>query len=69
MPCRVLNTSKGGALIQVENASLVPDDFYLQIAGQKGEKIICTVVRRGRRLLGVRYVPQPNCVVTVVRSG
>jgi hypothetical protein len=66
MPCKVLNTSKGGALIRVEgDAQSVPDDFYLTIAGQPDKKIVCSVARRGRKLLGVRFVAQAGYDVHV----
>jgi len=66
--CQVLNTSKGGALIKVERAADLPDDFYLVIDGQLERKITCSVARRGRTLLGVRFVPQTNYDVRVIRS-
>jgi len=69
MPCKVINTSKGGALIQVEGAATdVPDDFYLIISGQSDRKHICTVVRRGKRLLGVRFIAQPDYQVRLSTS-
>src|SRR5262245_50660223 len=67
--CKVLNTSKGGALIQVDClASEIPDDFYLTIAGQLDQKIICSVVRRGKKVLGVRFIAQPKYDVRVSTS-
>jgi hypothetical protein len=66
--CQILNTSKGGALIKVERAADCPDDFYLVIAGQPELKITCSVARRGQTLLGVRFVPQSNYDVRVVRT-
>jgi hypothetical protein len=67
--CKVLNTSKGGALIQVEGAAAdVPDDFYLTIAGQRDQRVICSVVRRGKRLLGVRFIAQPDYEVRITTS-
>jgi PilZ domain len=61
VPCKVLNTSKGGALIMVGGAATdTPDDFYLTIAGQPELKIICSVVRRGKKVLGVRFIAQPD---------
>jgi hypothetical protein len=69
MPCKVINTSQGGALIQVEGtAADVPDDFYLTISGQGDRQYICSVVRRGKRLLGVRFIPQANYQVRVSTS-
>lgn len=69
LPCKVLNTSKGGALIQVEgSAAEVPDDFYLTIAGQVDRRITCSVVRRGKRLLGVRFIEQPDYQVRISTS-
>jgi hypothetical protein len=69
MPCKVINTSKGGALIQVEgSAADVPDDFYLTISGQSDRRFICSVVRRGKRLLGVRFIAQPDYQVRVSTS-
>jgi hypothetical protein len=66
VPCKVLNTSKGGALIRVESgAANVPDDFYLTIAGQPDRKIVCCVARRGKKLLGVRFVEQSSYSVRV----
>lgn len=69
LPCRVINTSKGGALIQVEGAAAdVPDDFYLTISGQLDKRYICSVVRRGKRLLGVRFIAQPDYEVRISTS-
>ena len=69
VPCKVLNTSKTGALLQIDGAAAeVPDDFYLTIAGQLDQKIICTVVRRGKRVLGVRFITQPSYQVRVTTS-
>ena len=67
--CKVLNTSKGGALIQVEGmAADIPDDFYLTVAGQTDRRLICSVVRRGKRLLGVRFIAQPDYEVRITTS-
>jgi hypothetical protein len=67
--CKVLNTSRTGALIMVGGAAAdIPDDFYLTIAGQPEHKIICSVVRRGKKLLGVRFIEQPAYEVHVSRS-
>jgi hypothetical protein len=69
LPCKVLNTSKTGALLMVGGAAAdVPDDFYLTIAGQPQHKIICSVVRRGKKLLGVRFIEQPNYEVRISSS-
>src|SRR5262245_36835424 len=69
VPCKVLNTSKGGALIMVDGAAAdIPDDFYLTIAGQPQQKIICSVVRRGKKVLGVRFIAQPDYEVRVTTS-
>jgi len=69
LPCKVINTSKGGALIQVEGAAAdVPDDFYLTITGQSDRRFICSVVRRGKRLLGVRFIAQPDYEVRLSTS-
>lgn len=69
LPCKVINTSKGGALIQVDGAATdVPDDFYLTISGQPDRRLICTVVRRGKRLLAVRFIAQPDYEVRVSTS-
>lgn len=67
--CKVLNTSKGGALIKVDCAAAdIPDDFYLSIAGQPERTLVCSVVRRGRQLLGVRFVAQPDYEVRLLGS-
>jgi hypothetical protein len=69
MPCRVINTSKGGALIRVEGAAAdVPDDFYLTISGQADRKLICSVVRRGKHLIAVRFIHQPAYEVRISTS-
>jgi PilZ domain len=61
VPCRVLNTSKDGALLKVQGAAAdIPDDFYLTIAGHVDQRIICSVVRRGKQVLGVRFIAQPD---------
>ncbi|HWB45609.1 MAG TPA: PilZ domain-containing protein [Hyphomicrobiaceae bacterium] len=65
--CTILNRSKGGALIQVDRAADVPDDFYL-VDTQQDRKIICSVVRRGMRLLGVKFIAQPNYDLRVLTS-
>jgi hypothetical protein len=67
--CKVINTSKGGALLQVEGAAAdIPDDFYLTILGQSERPYVCTVVRRGKRLLGVRFIAQPHYQVRISTS-
>ena len=67
--CKVLNTSRGGALLQVEGtAADIPDDFYLTIAGQADKRLICSVVRRGKRLLGVRFIEQADYQVRISTS-
>jgi hypothetical protein len=66
--CQVLNTSKSGALVKVERAADLPDDFYLVIDSQPERKMTCSVARRGQTLLGVRFVPQANYDVRVVRA-
>jgi hypothetical protein len=67
--CKVLNTSKTGALLMVGGAAAdIPDDFYLTIAGRPEQKIICSVVRRGRKLLGVRFIEQPGYDVHISTS-
>ncbi len=69
VPCKVLNTSRGGALLQVEGtAADIPDDFYLTIAGQADKRLICSVVRRGKRLLGVRFIEQADYQVRISTS-
>lgn len=57
IPCQILDKSKGGVLLWLERAEEVPDDFYLVFDGQS-QKITCSVARRGRKYLGVRFVPQ-----------
>jgi PilZ domain len=67
--CKVLNTSKNGALIMVDGAAAdIPDDFYLTIAGHADLKIICSVARRGKKVLGVRFIEQPDYKVRVSTS-
>jgi hypothetical protein len=69
IPCKVINTSKGGALLQVEGAAAdVPDDFYLTILGQGDRQYVCSVVRRGKRLIGVRFIAQPQYEVRISTS-
>ena len=69
IPCKVINTSKGGALLQVEgSATEVPDDFYLTILGQADRPYVCSVVRRGKRLIGVRFIAQPQYQVRISTS-
>ncbi len=67
IPCTILNRSKGGALIKVPDASVVPDDFYLTYDEDPNRKMVCAVVRRSRQLLAVRYISQPSTEVRVVR--
>ena len=67
--CKVLNTSRGGALLQVEGAAAdIPADFYLTIAGLMDKRLVCSVVRRGKRLLGVRFVQQADYQVRISTS-
>jgi hypothetical protein len=65
--CTILNRSKGGALIRVPDASVVSDDFYLSFQDEPGRKVVCSVVRRSRQLLAVRFMLQPDVDVRVVR--
>jgi len=65
--CRILNTSRGGALIRVERAADLPDDFYLVMDREPSRKIVCCVARRAQRVLGVRFVPQPTGDVRIIR--
>jgi hypothetical protein len=67
VPCEVLNTSRGGALLRLGSVADIPDDFYLLISGQPAW-ITCSVARRGHKLLGVRFVPRPDCNVRVIRT-
>lgn len=64
--CTLLDQSAGGALLKLDDTSVVPDDFYLQIDG--GEFITCSVRRRGRKLLGVRFVPRAEGAVRTVHT-
>ena len=60
---------EGRRLIQVDGlAAEVPDDFYLTISGQQDKKYICAVVRRGQRLVAVRFIAQPDYQVRVSTS-
>jgi hypothetical protein len=69
LPCRVINTSKGGALLQVEgSAADIPDDFYLTISGQADRQYVCSVLRRGKRLIAVRFIAQPQYEVRISTS-
>lgn len=67
MDCVIRNTSAGGALLQVDDATMVPDEFYLTFAVEPQRRIVCTVIRRSKRLLAVRYEAQPNREVSVRR--
>jgi hypothetical protein len=67
LDCIILNKSTGGALVQVEDASLVPNEFYLTFEATPQRKHVCTVVRRSKRLLAVRYEPQASHDVSVRR--
>jgi hypothetical protein len=67
LDCIILNKSDGGALVQVDDASQVPAEFYLTFDRAPQNRIVCTVVRRSKRLLAVRYEPQSNCQVRVRR--
>jgi hypothetical protein len=64
--CEVLNTSTGGAAIKVDGAADLPDDFYLIIEGQPDHKITCSVARRARTVLGVRFVSRPGYNARVI---
>jgi hypothetical protein len=69
LPCKVINTSKGGALLQVEgSAADIPDDFYLTISGQADRQYVCSVLRRGKRLIAVRFIAQPQYEVRISTS-
>jgi hypothetical protein len=64
--CQVLDTSSGGAAIEVDRAADLPDDFYLIIEDQLDDKITCSVARRARTVLGVRFVSRPRNNVRVI---
>lgn len=65
--CTILNRSKGGALVRVPDAAQVSDDFHLSFDEEPGRKIVCSVIRRSKQLLAVRFISQPNTEVRVVR--
>jgi PilZ domain-containing protein len=67
LACTILNKSHGGALIQVERAADVPDDFYLTFDDEPSRKIVCSVIRRSKQLLAVRYTQQTNIEIRVLR--
>jgi hypothetical protein len=65
--CTIVNRSAGGALIRVPDASRVPDDFYLSYDEKPGRKMVCSVVRRSKQLVAVRYIWQASADVRVIR--
>jgi hypothetical protein len=49
-------------------AADIPDDFYLTISGQSDRPYVCSVVRRGKRLIAVRFIAQPQYEVRIWTS-
>jgi hypothetical protein len=53
--CVVTDLSQSGASISIEHADQLPDDFVLFLAASESMRRVCTVVRRGKTALGVRF--------------
>lgn len=53
--CRVIDISKGGALIQALSA-VSDDQFYLEIDDDPGTLQLCSVVRRSGNRIGVQFI-------------
>jgi hypothetical protein len=55
LTCEVHNGSRAGATLRVNRAANVPSSFDLEM--QPGETLSCTVVRRSRIDISVRFQP------------
>jgi hypothetical protein len=53
--CRVIDISKGGALIQASSA-VGDDHFYLEVDDDPGKLQLCAVVRRTGNRIGVQFI-------------
>jgi hypothetical protein len=52
--CEVRNGSRSGATLRLSGAGAIPSAFMLQLDG--GPALSCSVIRRSRLELGVRFV-------------
>jgi hypothetical protein len=52
--CEVHNGSRSGATLRLSGAAAIPSAFLLQLDG--GPSLSCSVIRRSRLELGVRFV-------------
>jgi len=52
--CEVHNGSRNGATLRLSGAATVPSNFTLQVDG--GPSLSCSVIRRSRIELGVRFL-------------
>jgi len=55
LACEVHNGSRAGATLRVNRTTSVPSSFDLEM--QHGETLSCTVVRRSRIDISVRFQP------------
>ena len=54
MPCVILDISRSGARLKPDDASVLPDVFYLNI--KSGPPIACRVVRRTHEHVAVVFI-------------
>jgi hypothetical protein len=55
LACEVHNSSRAGATLRLTRTANVPSSFDLEL--QHGETLACTVVRRSRVDISVRFQP------------
>jgi len=54
MECAIFDFSESGARLRLTDASVLPDEFELQVL--YGDKFKCKVVHKTRDQIGVRFV-------------
>ena len=54
--CKIRNESRGGVMLVLSDAMLVPAEFYLVRDADPGHKIPCRVAWRGIGRIGVQFV-------------
>ena len=54
--CILLDVSKGGAMLSVDDSGAIPDTFLLMLSPAGGVRRKCNVVRRSMGEIGVKFV-------------
>ena len=54
--CIVVDISKGGAMLSVDDVGAIPDTFLLMLSPSGGVRRKCKVVRRSMQEIGVQFV-------------